>query len=78
MSNKTDISKRLETPKLNRSEGQGKITLYFSRSVDDLYRTGKDNGWDVCEIVRKAASDALLARAEILKTQAKDDDREAG
>ena len=59
-----------ETPKLRRCNEKAKITIYFDREIDELYRTGKQNGWDTSEIVRKAAAEALRTRADILKEKA--------
>lgn len=59
-----------ELPKQKRICRKEKITLYFDRDVEKLYRAGKQNGWDVSEIVRRAASDALRAVANQLQTVA--------
>lgn len=60
----------MELPKLKRANLKGKITLYFDRDTEELYRMGKDNGWNTPEIVRLAAAEALQRYAEQLKTQA--------
>ncbi len=57
-------------PKLKRSTEKAKITLYMDKEVEELYRVGKQNGWDVCEIVRQAATRALRDQAETLRSQA--------
>jgi len=62
--------KQKELPKLKRSAGKRKITLYFDPEIDNIYRQGKQNGWDVSEIVRSAASEALKREADILSKPA--------
>ena len=59
-----------EVPKLKRGQDRSKITLYFDREIDRLYRLGKQNGWDVSEIVRRAASEALLKKEQLLASKA--------
>lgn len=63
-----------ETPKLKRAKQKGKITLYFDKDTDELYRIGKNNGWNTCEIVRRAATEALKERASELLTLADEDE----
>ena len=60
------MGKHLETPRLKRAEEQAKITIYFDKETNELYRKGKLNGFDVSEIVRRAAREALHARRDIL------------
>lgn len=60
-----------ELPKLRRSLGpQTKVTIYFDREIETLYRLGKQNGWDVSEIIRRAASEALRQAEQTLRTRA--------
>jgi hypothetical protein len=60
-----------DTPKLRRATEREKITLYFDKDVGELYRIGKQNGWDVCEMVRRAASEILRQNTDTLVKRAK-------
>lgn len=62
--------KQKDLPKLRRSTDKRKITIYIEKEIEALYRQGKQNGWDVSEIVRNAASEALQKEAEMLMTSA--------
>lgn len=59
-----------ELPKLKATDPKDKITIYFDKEVADLYRTGKYNGWDVSEIVRRASTEALKKFADKLLEKA--------
>jgi uncharacterized protein (UPF0335 family) len=60
------------TPKLKRYESQKKVTSYLTDDVAELYRVGKDNGWDTPQIVKEAISNALRDREELLKMRAEE------
>lgn len=60
----------METPKLKRATESDKITLYFDKEVKRLYDVGKENGWNVSEVVRQAARQALIDRRDILEQKA--------
>lgn len=64
-----------ELPKLKKTGQKQKITLYFEPDVERLYKIGKQNGWDVSELVRQAASEALRAAAEQLVIPATEVDK---
>lgn len=72
------MSTEIDTPKLKRADWKQKVTIYVDKEVAALYRIGKQNGWDVCEIIRRASIDALISRSEILNQPADQSDQEAG
>lgn len=43
-----------------------KITMYVTKEVADIYRTGKYNHWDVAELCRKAFCESLIKHKDIL------------
>lgn len=61
-----------DIPKMKKSSLTSKITIYFPKEVEHVYRVGKQNGWDVSEIVRRAAIAALLSNADALNTPAEE------
>jgi hypothetical protein len=61
-----------EIPKLKRGGDKGKISVYVEKDAAELYRMGKHNGWDVCEIARKAVEDALKRVSPQLKQLAEE------
>ena len=61
-----------KTPKLKTHDERGKITAYPELEIEELYKVGKMNGWDTPQIVKEAITEALLARADLLRRPAKE------
>lgn len=59
-----------DIPKLKKFAEKAKITLYFDKEIAELYRIGKSNGWDVCQIMREAASDAMRKHQDKIMSEA--------
>lgn len=70
MTKNKDTKQVDELPKMRKCFEKLKVTLYFDADVVEIYRAGKINGWDVSEIVRRAATNALREKEPILLTKA--------
>ena len=62
--------KSLKMPKQIRCQKRGKITAYPAFEIEELYRLGKTNGWDVASIAKDALEEAFRARADELAKRA--------
>jgi hypothetical protein len=55
-----------------------RITIYVTKEVADIYRTGKYNQWDVADLTRKGFSDVLVKNKDVLLKPATDDNDRIG
>ena len=60
----------MELKKLKRAADNKPITIMIDKDVHELYSMGKMNGWDVSDIVRQAAADAIRNVRERLMQKA--------
>ncbi len=67
-----NMAKTQSIPMLRGFSEKGKITLSIDQDVHDLYRIGKNNGWNTPEIVRQAINAALKERADTLMKSARE------
>lgn len=63
-------------PRSKRIRDRVNVTVALEREVADLYRIGKDNGWDVSEILRQTMTDMLRRLEPTLRQNAEQVERE--
>lgn len=63
-------------PRQKRIRDRVNVTVAVEREIADLYRAGKENGWDVSEILRKTMTDCLRNLEATLRQNAEQFERE--
>jgi hypothetical protein len=48
-----------DIPKMKRLTEKKNLTLKIDEEIDQIYRVGRQNGWDVSEIARRAVTKEL-------------------
>lgn len=59
-----------DIPKLKKRQDRKPLNIVVDKHVDELYREGKQNGWNVSEIARQAVTEKLESIKEMLKRPA--------
>lgn len=57
-------------PRHKASSKKKPLNVKVDEEIDELYRTGRQNGWDVSEIARRAITEVFERVAEQLKRPA--------
>lgn len=59
-----------QLPKMKHLQQKKNLTVKINPSTDEIYRVGRQNGWDVSEIARQTLEDKFQELAEELKRPA--------
>lgn len=59
-----------DIPKLKKRSDRRTLNISIDENVEALYRTGKQNGYDVSEIARRAVTEVFVKLAPELKRPA--------
>jgi len=57
-------------PKMKHLKEKKNLSIKVDKEIEELYRTGRNNGWDVSEIARATLTEKFTKIANQLKTQA--------
>lgn len=63
-------------PRSKRIRDRVNVTVAVEREIADLYRSGKENGWDVSEILRQKMTECLRTLEPTLRQNAEQWERE--